>query len=99
MLNLTLLEAQLVCPRTDTEPQEPGRTDNTHVAGLGNCQTLLLVYYPFGQAPVAPYPFVDILTGTPQVSGSTHFFMDGYGGHPLSWPRLLLEVGTLCCPK
>ena len=39
--------------------------------GLGNCRALLLVYYPFGQAPVAPYPFVDLLTETLQVSGST----------------------------
>ena len=39
--------------------------------GLGSCRTLLLVYYPFGRGPVAPYPFVDILTGTLQVSGST----------------------------
>ena len=71
VLNLTPLESWLVCPRTDTEPQEPGRTDSTQVAGLGNCRALVLVYYPFGRAPVAPYPFVDILTGTPKVSGST----------------------------
>ena len=35
----------------------------------------VLVYYPFGRVPVAPYPFVDILTGTPQVSGSTPGFL------------------------
>merc|ERR1711971_723146 len=40
-----------------------------------------------------------ILTGTPQVSGSTHPFTDGYNGHPLSWPRLPLEVATLCCSQ
>ena len=39
-----------------------------------------------------------ILTGTPKVSGSTHPFTDGYGGHPLSWPRLPLKAATLCCP-
>ena len=39
-----------------------------------------------------------ILTGTPKVSGSTHLFTDGYGGHPLSWPRLPLEAATLCRP-
>ena len=54
----------------------------------------------FGRAAVAPYSFVDILTGTPQMSGSTHPFTNRYGDHPLSWPRLPLEGATLlCCPK
>ena len=29
------------------------------------------VWNTFGRAAVAPHPFVDILTGTPKVSGST----------------------------
>ena len=38
LLNLTPSESRLVCPQMDTEPQEPGRTDSTQVAGLGNCR-------------------------------------------------------------
>ena len=46
--------------------------------GPGNGQALLHVYVRsehvwnvFGRAAVAPYSFMDILTGTPKVSGST----------------------------
>ena len=38
VLNPAPSESRLVCPRTNTEPQEPGRTDSTQVAGLGNCR-------------------------------------------------------------
>ena len=50
--------------------------------GLGNCRALLLVYYPYGQAPVAPYPFVDILTNRDSASVRFNTPFHGRGWRP-----------------